>query len=110
MDQAHVPAGCSKSTLDGTVVFPGALDSHDEVAESVLNQGLSNACDRRLEVTPAMSQRGRWEMDGAVIIGEHVARARLGAIDADDAKMFGSHGPNPVRENACRFLHKPALG
>src|ERR1700736_6605594 len=81
MDEACLEAGLAEGLLDGPMIFAGAFDGDDEVAEVVLLASLTDA----------------------VAGGEEVVGARLGAIDGDNAEVFGSDSLDAWDELAVGF-------
>ena len=61
-------------------------------AQLVLRLRLAEVVDGGLEVTAVMGQRGRFQQDAPVEVGEEVAGAPLGAVDGDDAEVFRTDG------------------
>jgi hypothetical protein len=85
------------------MVFTGAFDEDDEIAEVVLFTGLANAVDGGVEVAAGMVESGGLQEDAAVEVGEEVAGASLGAVEGDDAKVFRADGLDAGDELAIGF-------
>src|ERR1700736_424296 len=103
MDEACLEAGLAEGLLDGPMIFAGAFDGDDEVAEVVLLASLTDAVAGGLEVAARVVHGVRFEEGVAVEVGEEVVGARLGAIDGDNAEVFGSDSLDAWDELAVGF-------
>ena len=110
MHQAHFPTSIAESALDWSVVFASAFDDHDEIANRMFGLGLTDAVNGGRKVATRMAECGGLKDEVAVEIREQVARACLGAIDTDKAKMLWSHSLHALREAALRLLDETDLG
>ena len=109
MDQARLEAGLAEGELHGPMVFAGAFDGDDQVGQVVLAHRLADAVDGGLQVATLVRQGRRFEQDAAVEIGEEVARAGLGTIDGEDAKVLGADRLDAGREQAVGLLQHEAF-
>ena len=110
VNQARLEAGLAEGVLDGTVILAGAFDGDDEVLEFVLLHGLTKAIEGSLEIALGVRQRGRFEEDAAIEVGQEVARARLGAVEGEDAEVFGADLLDAADELAVGLLQDQGLG
>ncbi len=109
MDEARLVAGLAKGELDGPMVFAGALDGDHDVLEVVLERGLAEAIDGGLKVAAAVGQGRGFQQHAAVEVGQEVPGARFGAVDGDDAEVFGSDLLNAGHELPAGLLQDEAL-
>ena len=109
MDQADLEAGLSEGALDGSMVFAGAFDGDDEIAELVLDHGLAKAIDGGLEVAAAVGQGGGLDQDAAIEVGQEVTGACLGAVHGDDAEVLRPDGLNAWAEQAVGLVQNQGL-
>src|SRR5260370_587536 len=85
-DCARVVSPASRAA----VITAGAFDSDQAIAKLVLREGVPDLSDAGIEVGSRVSDhRGRND-ESAVEVGEEKLGACLGAVEADDAEVFGS--------------------
>jgi hypothetical protein len=92
LEVADLEAGGAEGALHGSVIFAGAFDEDDEIAEVMLLSGLVDAVDGGVEVAAGMVESGGLQEGAAVEVREQVAGASLGAVDGDNAEMFRADG------------------
>ena len=109
MDQARLEAGLAEGELHGPMVLAGAFDGDDQVAQVVLTHRLADAVDGGLQVAAAVRHGCGFEQRAAVKVGEEVARAGLGTIDGEDAKVLGADRLDAGRELAVGLLQHEAF-
>src|SRR6516162_7506098 len=105
MNDAGIQTGGGEGALDGAMIAPGAFDRDQQIVQLVIANGLTELIDRGLERRSIVSKKGRTHDDVAVEIGKHPFGARLGAINRDDAKMFGTNLLDARMKRAAGLLH-----
>jgi hypothetical protein len=87
-ERVRIPlkAECSKEVKQITA---GAFGRDQQIIQLVIADGLAELIDRGFERRSIVREERRTHDDVAVEIGEDPLRARLGAIDRDDAKNSG---------------------
>ena len=81
------------------------LDDGDQVFDAVPCHGIAHLLYRRLEAGLVVLDDDRFHEDSAVEVGEHHLGASLGAVDADEGKMFGADRLDPRMNHATRFVN-----
>src|SRR5712692_852494 len=109
VDEAGVEAGLAEGALDGPMVFTGAFDEDDGVAEVVLLLGVADAFDGGLQVAAGVGQGGGFQERAAVEVAEQVAGGCVGTIDGEDAEVLGPDGPDPGAQLAGGLLQVTGL-
>ena len=108
MHESSVEAVLAKGVEDGLVIGTGAFDGDDEIAEIELTGELPHARDDTLQIGLRVREAGGFEQDLAIEIAEEQLGLPLGAIDADDAKMFGSDSLHALLNLPLGFDHEEA--
>jgi hypothetical protein len=90
MHDARLEASGGKGALGDAVIASGAFDGNDAIAELVCGKSLPDLCDGGVEAGTVVRNVGGWNEDTAVEVSEEELGAKLGAIEADDAEMFGT--------------------
>src|SRR5580704_8656303 len=103
VQDARLEAGGGEGALDKAVIAASAFDGDEAVVELVGGKGMPDLGDRSSEVGTIVVDLGGWEEDAAVEVGEQELGASLGAVEADDAEVFG-----PDQLDA-RMEHPPGL-
>src|SRR5437867_4409323 len=87
------------------MVTAAPLDGDHEVAQVVIVTGPADLIDGRVEGVAVVRERRGRHQDGAVEIGEHLLGAGCGAIDRDDAKVFGADLLHARMKSAAGLLN-----
>ena len=90
MKDARLEAGGGEGALDEAVIAAGAFDGDEAVKDLMVGEGLSDLGDGGVEVGSIVSDGGGRDEDAAIEVGEKQLGARLGAVEAKDAEVFGS--------------------
>ena len=90
MKDARLEAGGGEGALDEAVIAAGAFDGDEAVAELMVGEGLADVGDGGVEVGSVVGDGGGRDEDAAVEVGEEELGAGLGAVEAEDAEVFGS--------------------
>jgi hypothetical protein len=104
MDRAHVGHHAGKGIPGDVVVAAGPLDRDQHVAQVVRPARFLELGHGGLKFDAVVGHRGGWHEDIAVKITEHPLKAGLGAIDPDNAEMFGADLLDPRMNEAARLL------
>ena len=89
MKDARLEAGGGEGALDEAVIAAGAFDGDEAVAELMVGEGLADVGDGGVEVGSVVGDGGGRDEDAAVEVGEEELGAGLGAVEAEDAEVFG---------------------
>jgi hypothetical protein len=100
---ADVVAGGGEGALGDVVVASGAFDGDDEVGEAAFAGNASECGDGVVEFWSSVFDGGRWDENVAVEISELPLEACLGAINGDDAEVFGPGGLDTGVDDASGF-------
>ena len=103
MEDARLEAGRSEGALHDTVIAAGAFDGDEAVAELVRVEGLPDLSDGGFEVGTVVGDGSRRDEDAAVEIGAKELGACLGAVEADEAEVFGADLLDARMEDAARL-------
>ena len=106
MDEADLEAAFDEGVLGNVMVAAGPLDGDDDVLEVMLLHGSANLGDHGLQFGAVVADDGGRDEQLAVEVGELPFGAELGAIDADDAKVFGSDLLDARVDDAAGLLHE----
>jgi hypothetical protein len=90
MKDSRLETGGGEGALHEAVIAAGAFDGDEAVAELVVGEGLADVGDGGVEVVAIVSDDGGRDEDAAIEVGKKQLGARLGAVEAEDAKVFGS--------------------
>jgi len=89
MKDAGLEVGGVEGVLDDAVIAAGAFDGHQAITEIVGRESLAYWGHGGVKVRAVVGDDGRRDKDAAVEVGEKELGASLGAVDADDAEVFG---------------------
>src|SRR5882762_7774965 len=104
MDEACVITSLFAGALDGPVIFAGAFNGHDQIAQIVLSVSLAHLIEECLEMPARMRNGLRRNQDRAVEIGEHELRPRFGAVEAEHAEVLRPDPLYPLADLPIGFL------
>src|SRR6266850_5177799 len=105
VDDAGLEAGGGEGVLNGAMVTAGPLDGDHEVAQVVVAAGPAELIDGGVEGGAVVREQRGGHQDVAVEIGEHPLGAGLGAIDRDDAEVFGTDLLDARMKSAAGLLN-----
>ena len=104
------PFGPHQTVALCRVTTPDATSCGDDaIAHIVLSHRLADGFDGGVEVVAIMVQGGGLDENGAIEVGEEIAGARLGAIDGEDAEVFGADRLYAIGDNAVGLLQAKGL-
>jgi hypothetical protein len=106
MEDTGFKAGTGKGALDNTVVAAGAFNGDKPIAEIVSMEGLPDLCNGIVKPSPIMLDVGRSNERTAIEIGEEELGARFVAVEASNAKVFGTDLLDARMEFAARLTER----
>jgi hypothetical protein len=86
------------------MITAGAFDRDQQIVQLVIADGLAELIDRGFERRSIVREERRTHDDVAVETGGDPLRARLGAIDRDDAKMLRANFLDAWMKGAAGLL------
>src|SRR5450759_2351491 len=90
MEDGRLEAGGGEGALDEAVITAGAFDGDEAVKDVMFGEGVTHLGDGGVEGGPVVFNGGGRNQDAAVEVGEQHLGANLGAVEAEDAEVFGS--------------------
>ena len=106
--ESRFEACVSKGTHHDQMIAARHFHTHDRIFDIVLLDRQLQCLDCLLERIPLVLDTSGLDEKTSVEIGEHPLGTRLGAVNTDDAKVFGSDILN-ARLNDARGLSKDGL-
>ena len=89
VQDARLEAGGGEGALDDLVIASGAFDGDDAIVELMCGKCLADLCDGGVELGAVVGNVGGRNEDTAVEVSEEELGTDLGAVEADDAEVFG---------------------
>lgn len=103
VDDTGLEASLAESSQDVLMEATGAFDGHEAVVDLVAGEGSTDQSRSSVELRLLVFNRGGWDENAAVEIGEHEFGTGLGTIEADDAEVFGSNELDARMEDTTRL-------
>src|ERR1700741_3194014 len=104
MHEPNFEAALGEGVLDGMVIASGAFYGDEDVGDAVLSHGRADLDDGEVQLDAVVGDLGGRHEDLAIEVGQHPFGPRLGAIDADDAEVFGPDLLHARMNDAARLL------